>query len=165
MLLGVLTIVCTRKAGQPRAATGHSPATCLVQPQILPSHSWAQPLHLPCAHEPALMPTWVHPIKMKNAMIYQRKIVQWQQSTLFGPENKSGDAFHNYWYIIVLWSLPNTKAWIQSKWEWRRIYYAQTYNTDRLAKCMNLLCISLVAQSSLASQIQTMGKEGPDDTW
>lgn len=135
MLLGISTIVCTRKAGQPRAATVHSPATCLVQPQILPSHSWAQPLHLPCAHEPALMPTWVHPIKMKNAMIvqkqfylkcpplHQRKIVLWQQSTLCLDQRTSlGDAFHNYWYIIVLWSSPTTKAWIQSKWEWRRTY-------------------------------------------
>ena len=72
VLLEVSTTVCT-KAGQPRAATVHSQATCLVQPQRLPSHSWAQPLHLPCAHEPALMPTWVHPIKMKNAMIVQKQ--------------------------------------------------------------------------------------------
>ena len=142
MLLGVSTTVCT-KAGQPRAATVHSQATCLVQPQRLPSHSWAQPLHLPCAHEPALMPTWVHPIKMKNAMIvillkcpplHQRKIVLWQQSTLFGQRTSLGDAFHNYWYIIVLWSLPTTKAWIQSKWEWRHI----CSNLQHRQNCQNV---------------------------
>ena len=46
----------------------YSPATCLVQPQRLPSRFWAQPLHLPCAHEPALMPPWVCPIKLKHIL-------------------------------------------------------------------------------------------------